>query len=90
MESNTLLGAISLAQISKIAPKEREHLNVSQIMIPLASLDHLETDTLARDAIRLLIKTADEPVLVLKHNEVQGLVQHADIVKWLSVHEVLA
>ena len=90
MEDNTLLGAISLAQISKIAPKERDHLNVSQIMIPLASLDHLDTDTLARDVIRLLIKNADEPVLVLKDNKVQGLVQHADIVKWLSVHEVLA
>jgi Zn-dependent protease len=90
MENNNLLGTVSLSQLSQITPTDREHLDLRKVIIPVESLNTLAPDTMARDAIKLLMESADEPVLVLKNNTVQGLVQHEDIVKWLTLHEVLA
>lgn len=59
-------------------------------MSPLESMSTLEPEVSAKDAIDTLIKAGDEPMLVVRGKEVQGLVQHADVVKWMALHRLPA
>jgi predicted transcriptional regulator len=50
-------------------------------------MDSLEPTCSAKDAIDTLIKAGDEPMLVVHDGKVLGLVQHADIVRWMALHQ---
>jgi len=59
-------------------------------MSAVEDIDWLEPQTQAKDAINILVKAGDEPILVVENEKVLGLVQHSDIVKWLSLHQMTA
>jgi len=56
-------------------------------MSPLESMNTLDPQSSAKDAINTLILAGDEPMLVARDKEVVGLVQHADIMKWMALHQ---
>lgn len=83
-----LAGAVNLFQISNFPQENRAKLTVGDVMSTMESMDFLEPGTRAKDAITTLIKAGDEPMLVVQDGKVLGLVQHADIVKWLALHQM--
>ncbi len=85
-----LAGIVSLAQINQVAPENRIHLTLGETMSPIEEIDYLEPQTRASDAINILVKAGDEPMLVVANEKVQGLVQQADILKWLALHQITA
>lgn len=84
--NNTLVGAISISQINHL-PSNRADLTLGDAMSPIESLVFLEPKTKAKEAINTLIEAGDEVMLVVENGEILGLVQHADIVKWMALHQ---
>jgi Zn-dependent protease len=85
-----LTGAISLSQVGHLPEKNRANLTLGEAMSPIETIECLEPTTRAKDAINTLIKAGDEPMLVVRDGKVLGLVQHADVVKWLALHQMPA
>jgi len=85
-----LAGTISLARINHLPAGNRTHLTLGEAMSSIEDIDCLEPQTKAKDAINILVKAGDEPILVVQNEKVLGLVQHSDIVKWLSLHQISA
>jgi Zn-dependent protease len=85
-----LAGSISLARINHLPAENRAHLTLAEAMSAVEDIDWLEPQTQAKDAINILVKAGDEPILVVENEKVLGLVQHSDIVKWLSLHQMTA
>lgn len=86
--ANKLVGAVSLAQIYHLPKQNRAHLTLGEAMSPIESMDSLDPSCSAKDAIDTLIRAGDEVMLIVQDGKVQGLVQHADIVKWLALHQL--
>jgi len=84
--NKTLVGAISISQINHL-PSNRADLTLGDAMSPIESLVFLEPKTKAKEAINTLIEAGDEVMLVVEDGEILGLVQHADIVKWMALHQ---
>jgi len=82
-----LVGAISLSQISHLPKGNWTLLTLGEAMSPLESMNTLDPQSSAKDAINTLILAGDEPMLVARDKEVVGLVQHADIMKWMALHQ---
>ena len=85
---NKLAGAVSLSHISRIPKQNWSHLNLGEAMNSLESIDTLEPSCSVKDAIDALTKAGDEPMLVVRDRQVLGLVQHADIMKWMAFHQL--
>ena len=82
-----LAGTISLSQVSLFPSEKRTRVTLEDTMSTLESMDTLEPTCSAKDAIDTLIKAGDEPMLVVHDGKVLGLVQHADIVRWMALHQ---
>lgn len=85
-----LAGAVSISQIYHLPIENRAFLTLREAMNPIESMNFLEPKCSAKDAIDTLIKAGDETMLVVEDGKVQGLVQHADIVKWMALHQLPA
>ena len=82
-----LVGAISLSQINHIPSGNRTSLKLRDAMSPIESMNFLEPTSRVKDAIDTLVKAGDEPMLVVSDSMALGMIQHADIVKWMALHE---
>lgn len=82
---NKLLGTISLSQIRHLPAENRARLTLGEVISSIESIDYLEPESRAKVAINALVKAGDEPMLVVRDGKVLGLVQHSDIVKWMSL-----
>lgn len=83
-----LVGAISLSQISHLPKTNWTLLTLGEAMSLVESMDILDPKSSAKDAVNTLIQAGDEPMLVARDKEVVGLVQHADIMKWMALHQL--
>jgi CBS domain-containing protein len=87
IENDQLIGFISLHDVINLSALERSEKSTKDMMRPLASIIYLAPNSNARDAFRLLAST-DEPLPVVRQDEMVGLVQRGDILKWMSFHEI--
>lgn len=87
---NKLAGAISLTQVSQIPKQSWTRLTLGEAMSALESMSTVQPGTNAKDAIDTLTKAGDEPMLVVRDGTVLGLVQQADIMKWMALHRMHA
>jgi len=81
-----ILGVVSLADVQTLQENERRSKTVSDITRPLSSLETLSPATSGKDALMALVKAGDEPLAVIEDGKVVGLIQHSDVMKWLSLH----
>lgn len=81
-----ILGVVSLADVQALAEHERREKTVRDITRPLASMATLTPQTPGPDAMKALMKAGDEPLPVVDGGKVVGLIQHSDVMKWLSLH----
>ena len=86
--NDKLVGAVNIFQISHLPTENRATLSLEDVMSSIETMEYLEPATRAKDAINTLIKAGDEPMLVVRDGKVKGLVQHADVVKWMALHQL--
>ncbi len=83
-------GLISLNTLDLERHRENGDLDrdVSEFMQRLPDASSLSPDTTARDALTALAELT-VPVPVIESGRVVGIVSHADILRWLNVHDAL-
>ncbi|MDT8409554.1 MAG: site-2 protease family protein [Wenzhouxiangellaceae bacterium] len=86
VDGEQLKGIVSLNDVAELSGEERQDKSVKDVMRPLDSIDYLEPDSRAHDALRRLAGAGDEPMPVIRDGKVCGLIQHRDLVKWMSLH----
>lgn len=79
-------GGISLSSIAALSEQQREGKFVADAMEPWDSMAWLEEQTDAGEAFEQLVQLGDEPLPVLRDGRLVGLLQQADILKWISLH----
>lgn len=82
-----LLGVISIAELRPLSPAARAGMSVREAMRPLADTAVLDPRTSAGEAFADLGRHMDQPLPVVANGRILGLIGHADIVRWLSLHE---
>lgn len=85
-----LAGTIGLAQVNHLPTENRSHLTLGETMRTLDHIDYLEPQTRANDAVNILVRAGDEPILVVENEKVLGLVQQSDIARWMLLHQFTA
>lgn len=81
------LGTVAQRDVMALDRGARNTLAVLDIMTPLASLRALRHDDAAMDASVLLAEAGDEPLAVLRGNEVVGLLRGSDVLRWIMLHD---
>ncbi|MDZ7685564.1 MAG: hypothetical protein U5O39_11635 [Gammaproteobacteria bacterium] len=69
-------------------PSSRSTHSVDDVMRPLDRVTVLDVDTSARDALEMIHAAEFEPVPVMQHGDLVGLIQRADVFRWMSLHEL--
>lgn len=87
MEQGMMQGVVSLSAVAGMSEEKRRDKYVRDVMRPLQDGAWLEAGTSVRDAFRQLAQAGDEPLPVLRGGRMVGLIQHGDILKWLSLHD---
>lgn len=87
VEGDRTRGVVSLSSISAIPAAERTTKTLGEMSRPLDPSHDLAPDIPARDALKRLMKAGDEALPVVEDGRVVGLIQHADVLRWLSLHE---
>lgn len=85
-ESGSLVGVVSVTDLSKVARSEWGHRQVRDIMTPSASLPSLAPDDPARDAFRSMTDRGVEQIPILEHGVVRGLIGQRDIRRYVELH----
>lgn len=85
LEGGRLLGVASLSRVRSLPPEQRGGKTVLDVTVPATSMDSLDPDEPAREALRHLGRVGDEALPVVRSDQVVGLLKQADVLKWLSV-----
>lgn len=88
VEDGRLQGIVALSAVKQLPEDERRSKSVRDVMTPLDSVDYLEPDTGATDALQSLVRAGDEPLPVIRDGRMVGLIQHGDILRWMSLHDL--
>lgn len=80
------LGVVALADVAAHDPKRRARLSVGDVMTPLAELQILRDDQDAMEASRLLALSGDQPLVVMRGDDLVGLIRGADVLRWMTLH----
>lgn len=81
-----LQGFITLKNVTDIPQPERAGKSVGDVMQGLDGIEYLEPHIQARDAVKKLLRSDDESLPVIRGGKVVGLIQHGDILKWMTLH----
>jgi hypothetical protein len=88
VEAERLVGAIAQADVAGVEEPTRSRLVVGDVMRPIAALPVLSPRLAGPDAFERLASMPDEPLLVVEHGRVVGLLHGSDIFRWLSLHNL--
>ena len=86
LEEDQLIGLVTLDEVRKVAPGDREVATVGQVMRSDLGALTLAPETDARRVIELL-STHALPLAVVERGRVLGLLSAADAAKWLVLHQ---
>jgi len=50
--------------------------------------EHLRPETAGRDALEILLRSSVDPLPVIEHGHIIGMLFRADIMRWLAVHQL--
>lgn len=85
--NQNLAGFVSMADVITLPPEEKSNKTVLDIMRPLESTHYLSPELNVQDALTYLA-TAGESIPVLDQGAVVGIIQHDDILRWMTLHLV--
>jgi Zn-dependent protease len=81
------LGVVALTDVMSLDRTARSRLGVVDVMTPLDQLRTLQHDDAAMDASVLLAEVGDQPVAVVKDDEIVGLIRGSDVLRWIMLHD---
>lgn len=87
MENGRMLGLVSLSHVARLPEDSRRGKTVRDVMQAQQEGRYLKPETRVRDAFNELAGGGDEPLPVIRHGRMVGLIHHSDILKWLSLHD---
>lgn len=85
-----LAGLVSLSDLQRCTPDQRQNASVGDIMTPAARLATAGPDDPALEALAILGRRNLGQVPVVQNGTLVGLVRREDILKWLSLHAATA
>jgi hypothetical protein len=80
------IGLIGLESIRTALRSDRPPQTVSDAMADIG--DSIGPNVRGRDALKLLLASKCDPIPVLEANDLVGLLFHADLMRWLALHEI--
>ena len=83
----TTLGHRYFAEAAAVPTSERSGRRVSEVMSALEGSRVLDIDAQAATALSALLSSGDEPVAVLRGDQVVGLIRGSDILRWIMLHQ---
>lgn len=85
LENGELVGVASLTQVTGLSPEQRSGKTVSNVTVPVASMNPLNPDQSASEALRQLGRAGDEALPVVSSGRFVGLLRYSDVLKWMSL-----
>jgi Zn-dependent protease/predicted transcriptional regulator len=82
-----LHGVVRLGDVRRVPEAEWTQTTVAHVMTPLDQLHPLSADADAEQALEELARREVEPLPVLDHDQLVGLVSRSDLMRWLALHE---
>jgi CBS domain-containing protein len=86
LEEGQLIGLVTLEDVRKVPPHERDATPIGQVMRTNLGAMSLAPETEASRAIELL-GSGGTPLAVVERGRVLGLLSPADAAKWLVLHQ---
>ena len=80
------VGLIGLESIRSALRAERPPETVGDAMVGIE--DSIGSNVRGRDALKLLVASKSDPIPVLESGQLVGLLFHADLMRWLALHEI--
>jgi hypothetical protein len=87
-DGERFVGTVSLKEIGTIPPDRRTGLMLRDAMTPLRDDAVVDADLAGRAAFTRVTGEQDEPIPVLDHGRLVGMLHRTDILKWLTLHDV--
>ena len=87
MADGRVVGTISFAEASAVPAGDRAGRRVRDAMSDLAGSRVIDMDAQATAALSTLLRTGDEPVAVVRGDQVVGLIRGSDILRWIMLHQ---
>jgi Zn-dependent protease/predicted transcriptional regulator len=84
------VGVIAQRDVAQTAEADRARLQVRDVMRPLGSVPVLAPGLAGPAALERIAEMADEPLPVVDHGAIVGLLHASDIFRWLSLHRLHA
>ena len=81
------VGVVTLADVAAHDADKRRRLTVADVMTPLARLQTLQEDQDAMEASALLSQAGDQPLAVMRGDDLVGLIRGADVLRWMTLHK---
>lgn len=85
LDNDELMGVASLSRVADLPAEQRSGRTVRDVTVPAATMDSLDPDEPAREAMQRLGRGGDEALPVVRSGRVVGLLKHSDVVKWMSL-----
>jgi len=80
------LGLVTFDTIRQVPPGERATRTIGELVQPVQ--DPIAPDLGGREALERLVRSHHDPLVVMDDGEVLGLLQGADIARWLALHQL--
>jgi Zn-dependent protease/predicted transcriptional regulator len=82
----SLVGWIALAEVARVAERDRTRLSVRDVMRPRDAVTAIAPGLSGRVALERLSNLPDEPTPVLDDGRVVGMLHGADVLRWVALH----
>jgi len=86
LEADRPVGLISIESIRAKVSEDASRLSVADAMDELG--DAVRPDLRGRDALKFLLASKRDPIPVVEAGYVVGLLHHADLMRWLALHQL--
>lgn len=85
LDNDELVGMVTLGRVTELPAEQRGARTVRDVTVPVATMDSLDADESAREAMQRLSRGGDEALPVVRSGRVVGLLKHSDVLKWMSL-----
>ena len=85
MDGDELVGVTSLARVTELPAEQRSDKVVRDVTVPATTMDSLDAEESAREALQRLGQGGGEALPVVSSGRVVGLLKHSDVLKWMSL-----
>lgn len=86
LENGQLVGIVTIDDIAQLPPEARPHTRLARLAKPLHEVDFVEHDLPGPEILKRLAESDYGVVLVVKDNQIIGLLRQSDVVRWLTIH----